>query len=181
MKFFVMMVGIPGSGKSTTIKASFPNSLIISPDNFIPYTKEEPWSFSRVKRAWKQSDKLLKDSLKEDVIIFDATNIQAKRRKKYINIAKRADFVPVALVCKTPFVICCERNNVRDEFRRVSYQVLERMFNNFQQPRLEEGFDAVVTIDTINYSKSNIISSFDDSFFSDIIKNSKEINNVKNC
>jgi uridine kinase len=44
MKTFIISVSLPGAGKTTAVASEFPNAVVISPDNFIGYTEENPWT-----------------------------------------------------------------------------------------------------------------------------------------
>jgi predicted kinase len=89
----ILLVGIPASGKSTFREKFFPEAAVVNPDSFIGYVKENPWTPTSSMIAWKKSDELLFEYIVEgkEKIIFDATFITPKRRKKYIKIAKQND------------------------------------------------------------------------------------------
>ena len=77
-------------------------------------------------------------------VVFDATNINAKRRKELVK--KMRPYFDV-IICKwfhTPYDVCYVRNKARN--RRVPTEVLCRMFMNFEKPTLDEGFDIVEEI-----------------------------------
>lgn len=139
------MVGIPGSGKTTLRKAMFPEAYVISPDDNIGYTKEDPWTFDKARGAWKKADNDLKIAFEErDIIVFDATFVSPKRRKKYIRLAKNNDFVPVAVFCDTSLKVSLQRNASRNEWRKIPHAVIENMFSKLVVPSKEEGFEEVI-------------------------------------
>lgn len=149
-KYLVLAVGIPASGKTTAITKLYEDALIISPDNFIGYTKKDPWTPQAVRRAWSKSDKLLEDALRRgtDLIVFDATFVKPKTRKKYIRAAEKYGFIPVALYCTVPIKIAQARNFEREESRRVPRFILQNMHNGLVPPSHEEGFKKILTYDT---------------------------------
>ena len=59
MKALILMVGVPGSGKTTARNSMFPDIPVICPDELIGYTKEKPWTPAAAKYAWVESDKML--------------------------------------------------------------------------------------------------------------------------
>jgi predicted kinase len=148
MKVLVLFVGIPGSGKTTLCKRLFPNVNVISPDKFIKYTEEEPWSFDTAMEAWREAYRLLIESI-DDVIVFDATLLNKKRRKKYIQFARQNNRVPIAIFCNTPFDICKQRNDLRDKFRKVPDDRMEAFANILVPPTIEEGFYKIITENSI--------------------------------
>ncbi len=147
---FIMTVGIPGSGKTTAIKKLYPDAQIVSPDLFIGYSKEDPWTQEKARNAWILSDKKLHELFQENEndILFDATNVSRKYRKKYIKLAIDFGFDPVALVFDTPFDICIKRNASRNEYRKVPEEAMNRMNSRLSFPSVEEGFTKIIIINT---------------------------------
>lgn len=149
-RYLILLVGIPGAGKSTYIKENLSDATIISPDHFIGYTKEDPWTPEKVSNAWKKSDDLLLEAIKrgDKKIVFDATFVNPKVRGKYINIAKRFGLTPVAIHCNVPLDQALKRNSQRPEFRKVPEETLIRMYKNLVNPSESEGFKEVVDYDS---------------------------------
>lgn len=141
----ILLVGIPASGKSTFREVNFPELKVISPDSFVGYTKENPWTPKSVMIAWKKSDELLMEYINngESKIIFDATFVNPKRRKKYIKIAKENNIKISAIYINTPFEIATERNKKRDQYRMVPENTMQEMYKRLIPPSMEEGFDEV--------------------------------------
>jgi len=152
MNTLILMVGIPASGKTTIRNKLFPRAEIISPDDYIGYTKQNPWTPQKARKAWKKADALLLEAFKrkDDVIIFDATFVSPKRRRKYIGMANRNDFKVIATYCPISVDVAIERNASREEFRQVPKFVINRMFFDLVPPSIEEGFDKVLTFDSVS-------------------------------
>jgi predicted kinase len=148
--YLVLAIGIPASGKTTAIAKLYKGATIVSPDNFIGYTKQDPWTPEAAKKAWKAADKLLKEELekKTEVIVFDATLVRPKARKKYIKLAEKYNFIPVALHCSVPLKIAQDRNLKREASRKVPKFILFNMNKNLTPPSHEEGFKKILTFDT---------------------------------
>lgn len=156
-RLLVLMVGIPGAGKTWLLERFLPDAHVIRPDDHIGYTKENPWTPRAAKLAWDRAHADLKEALSEDgpdLIVFDATMVGAKKRRKYVRMAEKAGIYPVAMHLDTPLKVCQARNNARDKSRRVPDQAMGSMQGRMETPQTQEGFAVVM-----NYSvRSGIIA-----------------------
>jgi predicted kinase len=155
MTILFLMVGVPGSGKSTLIESAFSGATVICPDSKIGYTRESPWTPQAAKRAWDEARHALDRALKgkDRMIVFDATLVSTKKRKHYIQLARQYGIKIAAVYCSNTKV-AKERNEIRDEFRRVPAETFDRMVGNLVAPTEEEGFDFIVEYDGINIRKA---------------------------
>jgi len=151
MRLFFINSGAPGSGKTYFRTNNFiQDVLVICPDEKIGYTDEDPWTPQKAKDAWKQSDKELKDALadeSQELILFDATFTSPKKRKKYINLAKKANVWIVGIFVNPGFKICEARNNEREKSRKVPFFILRNMSKALVSPTTEEGFSAIIDVE----------------------------------
>lgn len=147
MSTLILMCGIPASGKTTVRNREFQDATVICPDDMIGYTKESPWTPQAAKSAWKNADRLLYEAIArgDETIVFDATMVSPKRRRKYVDIARKANMEVKAAYCRVDLDTALERNAARDESRRVPRVVIQRMLDNLQPPEKEEGFDDILT------------------------------------
>lgn len=146
-RFLVLMVGIPGAGKTWLLERLLPGAHVIRPDDHIGYTKEDPWTPQAAKLAWKRAHADLKEVLAPEgssVIVFDATMVAAVKRQRYIRMAAKAGVKPVAIYLNTPPLVCVMRNNARDSARRVPDAAIASMRGRLEPPTLAEGFAAVI-------------------------------------
>ena len=123
---FIMMVGLPGSGKSTvaTELAEIGNAKIFSSDEY------------RAKLLGDENDQsnnqLVFDKLYEEMldcilksghnVIFDATNITIKDRKRCLEKLSRYAVNKIAYFVNTPYQICILHD--RDRSRSVGIDVI---------------------------------------------------------
>lgn len=148
---FTMLIGLPGSGKSTYaneyIKTRH-NTVIVSSDAI----RQEMWGdandqqnpsqvfdemFIRTVMAMKQGTN----------VIYDATNLVAKTRKATLTRLRQAlgeDFIAVADVIVCSLSECKRRQGDRD--RKVPDEVIDRMVRQFQTPWYNEGWDTINVI-----------------------------------
>ena len=152
---FLMLVGLPGSGKSTYIKKYFNQNLKVHSSDDI---REELSGDVNNQDINKQVFELLHKRVKEDLkngisCVYDATNISWKRRKAFLEELKSIPCWKICHIIATPFEICLEQNEQRD--RKVPYEVIERMYKNFDIPWYNEGWDSIeLWYENKNYKKA---------------------------
>jgi hypothetical protein len=79
-------------------------------------------------------------------VIYDATNLNYKRRMDLIRQVERIDpeIEKVCCFMATPFSVCCERNRSRE--RVVPDDVMDRMYKSITIPDYYEGWDIIDTV-----------------------------------
>lgn len=132
-----MMIGIPGSGKSTFAKKYLSGTYLSSDDLRDELGKIDIWEemYVRTEEALRSGEDL----------IYDATSIKEKDQKTVLELAKKYGARSVAYVMLTSFEQCIERNCKRDENRIVPEDVVKRMYNNYEPPTNDE-FDEIIYI-----------------------------------
>lgn len=140
---FLMLVGLPGSGKSTYIKKYFNQNLRVHSSDAI---REELSGDVNNQDINSKVFEVLHNRVKEDLrngisCVYDATNINYKRRKAFLDELKGIECWKVCHVIATPYEVCLEQNEKRD--RVVPEEVIERMYRNFDIPYYYEGWDII--------------------------------------
>lgn len=147
MNKFIMLAGLPGSGKSTYCK-SHPDYVHISSDTLRKEMGFEAGEGTGV--VFSEMMVRTKESLnKGQTVIWDATDLTRKRRMGTLAQLNKYD-VPKHCICFTePIHVCIERNNGRTGFDKVPKSVIYNMAKCFDVPNEYEGFNEVRFIQTV--------------------------------
>lgn len=140
----ILLVGIPGSGKSTYAKNYIKqnvNTIHLSSDGIRAelYGDESIQGnpgdiFSLMQRRAVEALNNGKD------VIYDATNITRKDRSCIINICPK--FIKIEChIIWAPIEECIKRDATRD--RTVGKEVIDKMLKKFQAPYYDEGIDEI--------------------------------------
>lgn len=152
MAIFTMLIGLPGSGKSTYAKECIkarPGTIIISSDDI----RQELWGDANDQqnpsRVFDEMFIRTVAAMKKDTnVIYDATNLTAKTRKATLTRLRQAldqdSFIAVADVIVCSISECKRRQGERD--RKVPDEVIDRMVRQFQTPWYNEGWDLINVI-----------------------------------
>lgn len=148
-----MMIGVPGSGKSTWINQNKkPNDVVVSTDDVIEREAERKGKTysevfdSVIKYATsKMNDDLTKAIKNNQDIIWDQTNIGAKaRRGKLSRIPK--NYEKIAVFFPTPDMDELNRRLANRPGKTIPAFVVKSMITNLEPPAREEGFDQIITV-----------------------------------
>ena len=155
---FTMMVGLVGSGKSTYAKqlAEETNAIICSSDAIREELCGDENSQDNNEEVFKILHSRIKENLKNGKnVIYDATNINSKRRRAFLSEIKNIPCVKKCVVMATPFKMCCNQNESRN--RVVPYEVIERMYKNWNTPYWFEGWDKIEIKFPDDFEINNVI------------------------
>ena len=147
-----MLIGIPGSGKTTfyknTLSKQYPDAVLICSDkvrNDNPTLKEE--------EIWPEIYRLCVQAINNDTdIIYDATNITPNVRNRFKAKLAELNVKPYEMIgyfFTTQTQICFERVKVRNTLpneRFLPEEVVLSYGDKIIKPTLEEGFKEIIVV-----------------------------------
>lgn len=152
MNKLFMMIGIPASGKTSLAEqiAKSEGAEIVSSDNI----RKELYGDENIQgdsnEVFKIVENRIINGLKNNKnMIYDATNINYKRRMAFLQKIRKLKVEKVAIMVATPYEQCLIRNSQRE--RQVPEEVIKRMYFNFYVPQYFEGWDNIQIKYTNNY------------------------------
>ena len=156
MPTLTVLVGLPGSGKSTSIPEDF-DGFIYSTDNVLEELAGKTGeTYNQVfKDNISYATKLMDDLLANYIlmgadVLWDQTNMSPKKRKSILS--KFPKNYHKACMCRVPPRDADEWNELSRrvlsrEGKIIPSHIIEAMADSYVEPTLEEGFDAVLLYD----------------------------------
>lgn len=124
----IIIMGYPGSGKSTIAKKICENEKYIHIEGDV----------------YKTSSNMIKKSLdyilQKKSIVFDATNSSIKKRKEYIDLAKKYNYKIKCIHISTSLDISYKQNLNRDDTKKVPKIAFSVYSKYYEEPNESEGF-----------------------------------------
>lgn len=154
---FIMMIGLAGSGKSTKAKeiSIKENAIILSSDELRKELFNDINNVDNNTLLFQELHKRIKENLKNGTsVIYDATNINYKKRKAFLDELKKFNCYKECYLIATPYEKCIEQNNTRD--RIVPEHVIKNMYKNIFIPQYYEGWDKINIIKNYNPSEYDV-------------------------
>lgn len=143
-----MLIGLPGSGKSTWCNriAVFPRMLYLSTDIYIETSAAlQEKTYNEVfQDEIKNAEKELQSDLKaytecKASFVWDQTNLTKKSRAKKLKQIP-SFYRKIAVFFNTDYEKCLQVQKDRKD-KNVPENVMQSMYDNLEEPSLDEGFD----------------------------------------
>lgn len=144
-----MLIGVPGSGKTTWVLKNYPDLAYASTDKYIDqFAAEAGKTYNEVFEA---SIKIATSRMIDDVadfitdmddFVWDQTNISKKSRAGKITRLRQDYYQVVGIVFETP-------KNLKERLatrpgKNIPPHVMESMIENFEMPTIAEGFSKII-------------------------------------
>ena len=140
----VVLVGLPGSGKSTYLERMGVRGL--SSDTIRGLLADDERDQSIHERVFQTMRYLLRQRLafERPVTYIDATNLRPEERRPYLEMGQQYGCDVEAVFFDVPLTVCRERNAGRD--RIVPEDALEKMAAKLVAPTEDEGIVKVTVV-----------------------------------
>ena len=146
-----MLVGVPGSGKSTWVKNQTltDNCVVVSTDEFVEqYASECGKTYSEVFQQYMptainlMAKKVVEARKMKKDIIWDQTSTTVASRRRKFNML--TDYEHIAIIFSTPSNEELIKRLEGRPGKNIPWNVVSEMINNFQIPNESEGFIKVL-------------------------------------
>lgn len=144
---FIMMVGLPCSGKSTYAEklSKEYNAAIHSSDTLREELTGDINNQDNNELVFQTLHSRIKDDLKDGKsCIYDACQVTRKSRMSFLQQLNKIPCRKICVLMATRYRYCIERGRTRD--RKVPGYVIERMYKKFDPPYWYEGWDDIQII-----------------------------------
>ncbi|MGW1588585.1 polynucleotide kinase-phosphatase [Streptomyces sp. NPDC002386] len=123
----VVLVGASGSGKSTFARRHFKPTEVISSDFCRGLVSDDENDQSASRDAFDVLHYITGKRLAAGRrTVVDATSVQQDSRRQLIELARKHDVLPIAIVLEVPEDVCAERNAARTDRADMPRRVIQR-------------------------------------------------------
>ena len=158
MASLVLMMGVPGSGKTTYAKKMMKDcDIYVSRDEIrFGFIKEDEPYFSKENEVLQTFIRTIDNALltAQRYVIADATHLNMGSRAKILkNLHNKPDNIYVAVSLQTAL----ERNAQREGRALVPESSIKNMYKSITLPRKEEGINMILWLNEDGTTKETII------------------------
>lgn len=143
---FIMLVGLPGAGKSTIAqKFTDKGYTILSPDQL--RNELNIHEIDRIRDILDILYEKLEQAIQNnDNIVYDSTNLTVKRRREVLDLLPDT-YNKICYIVEVPIELCKKRNSHRIGYSKVSEEEYDRMEQVYTLPTLKEGWDEIIYLE----------------------------------
>ena len=151
MKKLYVLIGVPGSGKSTWVSKQpwASDCVVVSTDEFVEdYARECGQTYSEVFNEYMptavklMAEKVVRARAAGKDIIWDQTSTTlASRQRKFSMLP---EYHKIAVVFKTPSMDELGKRLRSRPGKKIPGDVMVQMINDWDEPTLDEGFDQII-------------------------------------
>ena len=157
----IFLVGLSGSGKSTWAEEFIKDNdaELLSSDRLrlelLGSENDQRHNAEVFNELHRRAIKFLKQG---KTVVYDATNLSAKRRKGFLNNISHIECEKICCVFAIPYEICIKQNLLRE--RKVPIGVIKSQMKQFQTPHINEGWDEILIFRTKECQKIKLMDFF---------------------
>ena len=166
MRLLIVLRGIPASGKSTFIKENDLQGFVICPDDYrirFGGIYADEYGKKRIsekynKKVWNQVYEDIESRMQEGITtVIDATHTRESYFNDYNKLCEKYRYRMIIVEFNTPLEECKIRNRYREEHKQYDESVLDKMYNQMQNPLPAKYKKLVVSPEDFNSQLNKIM------------------------
>lgn len=140
----IVLIGVPGSGKSTWACQNARQAIIVSQDDLIDAITPAGFDYSARPIYAAAEEAVARAALRAGrTVIVDRTNRTRALRKRWVDIGQETGCPVIAVKMSADLKTCRDRNLAREGPRKVCAERMERLIAALEPAQLDEGFEAI--------------------------------------